>query len=608
MKYQKFTITNFKGIDKVEIDLSHNRIVSLVGLNESGKTTIMKAIKCYYDLSKGGTLTDKEINAIRPKGIDFTGEIVLESSIEYEKDDYDRIEKYWESKNKAYKIDLYKGVFKYTHKFIYELHKFKKHESSVVFPITVTDVDLQNKSKDLREYENSEWIDLLDFVKKNLIPEILFYEDFIFEIPEEIFFNFNKQATEDRNVIWQLVLDDILKCVNSRFTSFQENVVDIWNTDNDTAKQIISQIGGILNKKITKSWKTLFQKGSRKLNFKEIQLDYKTDPQKLSVSFNVKTDSGKIFSINERSKGCKWFFSFLIFTEFRKKRTKNILFLLDEPASNLHSSAQQKILEAIRDLSSNSMVIYSTHSHHLINPKWLKGSYVIINDKLTDTELKGDITFDDSAKIIAKKYFTYVGEGYGKPKVSYFQPILDALDYKPSLVEPIPNIVICEGRFDWYAFKYFCDVQLDEKDVNLYPGAGRDQLYDIIRLYLSWGKKFIVVLDSDVPGQKSKDKYIAEFGSYINNKIFTYKDILGIETDLEGLFDEQSKMAIINNALGLGSFEKIKNDAEKLKGKLNLAINHLVLDNRRIPLSDETMQKFRTAIQFMKSKFNDKLL
>ncbi|MBU2462922.1 MAG: hypothetical protein KJ844_02390, partial [Candidatus Edwardsbacteria bacterium] len=138
--------------------------------------------------------------------------------------------------------------------------------------------------------------------------------------------------------------------------------------------------------------------------------------------------------------------------------------------------------------------------------------------------------------------------------------------------------------------------------------AGRDQLYDIIRLYLSWGKKFIVVLDSDVPGQKSKDKYIAEFGSYINNKIFTYKDILGIETDLEGLFDEQSKMAIINNALGLGSFEKIKNDAEKLKGKLNLAINHLVLDNRRIPLSDETMQKFRTAIQFMKSKFNDKLL
>ena len=89
----------------------------------------------------------------------------------------------------------------------------------------------------------------------------------------------------------------------------------------------------------------------------------------LEVSFKIKTKSNKVFNVNERSKGFKWFFSFLLFTEFRKKRTKNILFLLDEPASNLHSTAQAHILNALEELGKDSLVVYSTHSHHLINPK-----------------------------------------------------------------------------------------------------------------------------------------------------------------------------------------------------------------------------------------------
>jgi len=569
MKYKKFTISNFKGIEKVELDLTNNRIITLVGLNESGKTTIMQAIKVFYDLSKGAALTDTEKNSFRPKGIDFTGKISLIGVIDFESDDYKKLSTYISSLNLDYKIILPKETLVYTHNLTYKLHVFQEHNRTATFPAKaqVKNTDGRMELKALHEFDNPIWNDILRFIKSDLLPEIIYYEDFIFNIPEDISYipipqtatttttttsttdtppplpTTNKEA--EKNSIWQLVLDDIIKTVNNSFDSFKSMVYDIWNTDNETAQNRISQIEEALNKKITKSWKGLFQKETKKVNFKEIKISTKTDAGEFRVSFKVKTDDGRLFSINDRSKGCRWFFSFLIFTEFRKNRTKNILFLLDEPASNLHTSAQQKILDAIKELSTNSVVIYSTHSQHLINPTWLSGAYIVINDKISDDTLIGDMTFNDNSKIIAVKYFNYVGKGKGKTKTSYFQPILDALDYAPSLIEPIPNIVITEGKFDWFAFNYMNEVILGLSRINFYPGGGKDSLWDIIRLYLSWGQEFMVLLDGDAPGIKAQKTYKKELEPFLEDKIYTLKDIFGENYCLEDLFDNEDKRAII---------------------------------------------------------------
>ena len=73
-----------------------------------------------------------------------------------------------------------------------------------------------------------------------------------------------------------MVFDDILKSVNSKFKSFQEFVIDIWDSDNDTARQRLSAMEKMLDQKITKSWKALFEEGNgvenQRLNFKEIKL------------------------------------------------------------------------------------------------------------------------------------------------------------------------------------------------------------------------------------------------------------------------------------------------------------------------------------------------
>jgi energy-coupling factor transporter ATP-binding protein EcfA2 len=280
------------------------------------------------------------------------------------------------------------------------------------------------------------------------------------------------------------------------------------------------------------------------------------------------------------------------------------LFLLDEPASNLHSSAQIKILEAIKELSLTSIVIYSTHSHHLINPKWLSGTFVVINDKISDETLRGEMTFNDSSRITAIKYFTYVGQGKGKTKFSYFQPILDALDYAPSSLEPIPNIVITEGKYDWYAFTYMNETILKRNRINFYPGGGRDSLWNIIELYLAWGAKFIAVLDGDTPGNKSKQNYCKEFAPFLDDRVFTLKEVLGVNGALEELFSDIDKKTIVQSEFPTTSIDGIKDDKQKIKELFNQSINLLCFKKKQVNISDETKDRFTKLFDFIETKFS----
>ena len=592
MKYSKFVIKNFKGISEVEVDLKDNRVITLVGLNESGKTTIMESIYLFYKMLKGDDPDDNEIKAFRPKGSGFSGDIEITGNLYFEESDIEKINNYWrDSLKKRTKLVMPK-TFSYTYRFKFEVGNYKRVQRTSGFQIRT-----ERSKKYLNHSNKSDWQSLLQYVKKDIIPEILYYDDFIFEIPKQIQF-IKKEAPDNtiislenkkQNATWQLVMDDILKSTNVNFVSFQERVVDNWNDDKDLAKQHLSEMEGKLNEVITRRWKELFIETGKNLNFERIRLNCTSDGDFLNISFDVITTNHRSFGIDERSKGCKWFFSFLLFTEFRKNRTKNILFLLDEPASNLHSSAQIKILDALGELSKESLVIYATHSHHLIKIDWLSGAYIIINEILEDS-LDGSMTFVDKANIIAKKYFTYVGEGRGSDKVSYFQPILDALDYCPSKVEPIPNICILEGKNDWYTFKFFQELLMDKENYNFYPGSGVTKLGDIIRLYLAWGKDFLVVIDGDQEGESAKEKYIEEFGGFVKDKIFTLKDILNIAGATEKVIKDDDKKVICMEAFGKPSIGK---------KVLNQSINKLLVEKTKVSISSDTMENFRKIFKFI---------
>ena len=265
MKYKSFHIEKFKGIQTVDIDLSNNRILTLVGLNESGKTTILEAISLFYKLVKNSNISNEYLNSYRPKGIDFTGDIVITGKLIFEEEDILKLKNFWKTElNKKKDVEIPKD-FSYTFKFKYKLHQYVKTNRECGFIASQ-----KGSKKSLFESDNESWQKLIDYIKQNLIPEILFYEDFIFDIPEKIRYSIGCELSDNKpkNKEWQLVLNDILKSINNEL-SFQKHIVDIWITDNNTASNRLSKMEGELNSKITNSWKELFKKITKNLILKK---------------------------------------------------------------------------------------------------------------------------------------------------------------------------------------------------------------------------------------------------------------------------------------------------------------------------------------------------
>ncbi len=57
------------------------------------------------------------------------------------------------------------------------------------------------------------------------------------------------------------------------------------------------------------------------------------------------------------------------------------VYLLDEPGSYLHASAQTKLCKKLQQLSASNRVIYCTHSHYLLDPEVIPLSAIKVSEK-----------------------------------------------------------------------------------------------------------------------------------------------------------------------------------------------------------------------------------
>ena len=94
MKFTSFKIKNFRGVPDAEIVVKDDRKpICLLGLNESGKTTILKSISTIGKLCQGKQLSDQDILSMRPKGIDFTDTIKLSTNLSLDSEDKESFKK-----------------------------------------------------------------------------------------------------------------------------------------------------------------------------------------------------------------------------------------------------------------------------------------------------------------------------------------------------------------------------------------------------------------------------------------------------------------------------------------------------------------------------------
>lgn len=602
MKFEYFEIRNFKGIDYLKINLNKSpnfSVHTLVGLNESGKTTILEAINFFkyktetldsLDL-KGYKISD--IHDVIPisKRDNFNGYIDISGGVLLDNIDEETIAK--EYLKKGIKITEKIGKLSFTQKYFFENSKNIPEKNKTWWDSNIVGKKIKGGGV-AKKLPNEDAVKAFPFITKR-IPNVLYFPNFLFEFPSKIYLE--DTEIDSKHNFYKTVMQDILDSLNNNM-NLKTHIIDrAKSKDKNDLKHlesVLDKMGNKVTAEVFSAWSKIFNKT---ISRKEIIISHDEDDKGIYLEFLLKDLDGK-YLINERSLGFRWFFVFLLLTQFRgyrKNHQENALFLLDEPASNLHSSAQIQLLNSFEKLSN---IIYTTHSHHLINPFWLENTFVVKNeglDYLTDAE-----SFNSSmTKITAIPYREFATKH--PDQKNYFQPILDVLDYAPSKLEFINKSVFVEGKNDYYSLNYFQknnpSFLTDKKNLNFIPGTSASNLESLISLYLGWGKSFLILLDSDSEGISQKQRYIDLFGQEVENLIFTYEDI---DVDwknfrIESLYDNEDQEKIHNH------FYDDKNRFTKTN--FHRGIQELLVKGETINIGKTTTNRFKKVLAFLTSKF-----
>jgi predicted ATP-dependent endonuclease of OLD family len=606
MKFSEFTIKNFKGIEDITFKLDRSpqaNIYTLVGLNESGKTTILEAINLFNpsDVGLSGLdlpgATIKNFNELIPisKRDNFNDKIEITVSLTLENDDILKISEFVRKNTPFKKVNFEDRKITYYRRYHFANSNYTKSESLWTGFSGTLKTSRVEKFKQINSKYYPDVNFALSSLCKTLIPNILYFPNFLFDFPSRIYLE-TKEIPAPKEKFYVELIQDILNSLEND-TNIKIHIIERIKSSDSNQKRNLDRLIQKMEKKVSDvvfdAWNRIFK---RKITNTKIIINYSLNEENLAyLEFEIEAEDG-IYQINERSLGFKWFFIFLLFTQFRpfrKDSPQNVIFLFDEPASNLHSSAQKQLLKSFENLTSNSKIIYTTHSHHLINPEWLESTYVVKNEglQLDDPESynvkKTNITIESYREFVTNH----------PHNTAYFQPILDVLDYTPSILESVPNCILLEGKNDYYTLAYFNEVIFKSTySLNMAPSTGSGNLDTLISLYIGWGKEFIILLDSDKAGKKEKERYIEKFGLIVEERIY----LIG---DINSKWDSKAIETLFENTDAFDLQFKFYKSATALnKTHFNRAIQESLINKKDFEFSAETKENFKEILDFLKIK------
>jgi hypothetical protein len=548
MRYKRFFIRNYRAIvGPLEISVKKSSLTPIIGVNESGKTTILHAIFSFDyfndNLNEEGRHLKDVANLYRTSSPPSE----IEAEIDLTTDDLK--EAIWGC---AEADGPLKTAFE---------HLGRKR----IFPdkISIT------RNLTTKKYRISEWFgsdEIQDALARGIIsglPYILYFDDFRDKIPDRIEIPANSQQIQTS---WLDIIEQLFKQTDKSFSVF-----NLPTLEERQRRTVLSKVERKLNETLTKEWQT-FKLDDRdalkiSISFEQervapIQIvnstaqGTTTPTQSSSGSVKnyikldvVETVSGDehFFFISDRSKGFYWFFNFVMKLEFNPKVVAGeppvtgeaqAIYLLDEPGSYLHAFAQQKLCQKLRQISETNWVAYCTHSHYLLDPEVIPVNSIMVANK----DGKGAIDL-----VPLTSYRGPVSE-----KRSALQPVLDALQIKPFALDLIgtQTTIITEGIYDYFALELF----RDGRKISILPSVGADSIKYYISLMIAWQIDFRALWDNDSEGQAKFQQASERFGSEITHKNLRLLplSVKGGRRIMQNLFGGQD-LTDIRTALGLSS-------------------------------------------------------
>jgi predicted ATP-dependent endonuclease of OLD family len=523
MRFKSFHIKNYKGISdcRIDFDKSDPRVIALIGLNGSGKTTILEAISHFVAGDRGlqrvygidTVAVDKSQFIPKTKEMNFNGDISISATLTMDNDDYDAIEEEfiklgWKMIRPVGQLDIV-----VTQRFHYENSTYKDSQRlwSLAFKArktkgtVISDVGAEHPC----------WGAYFKTTEKRM-AQICYFPTFLFDVPDKIFLEDHTDESPI-NAYYRKLIQDILDSLDQGI-SLETHVVDrvkgvdgkrtwsefVASDERAQVTHVLNSAAAKITQVIMQSWKRVFKKD---FDNKRIEIEYEVDAETTILCIKLYLeDFPDRYKLKDRSLGFQWFFCFWLFTHFRTLRADKtgVIFLLDEPAANLHATAQVEILNSLGKLAyGENVVMYSTHSHYLVNPAWLDRAFVISDGTGQNGAVAGEFSNKLPTAISAIPYRQFARKHSSQR--TYYLPILDALDYKPSELTLSRPSLIVEGKADAAFFAVaFADVHLQ---FSIVPAGGAMSMAPLISLLAGWGFPAVCLLDDDGEGRSAVSKY-----------------------------------------------------------------------------------------------------
>lgn len=542
MKYMKFTITDYRAIKKVSVDLSP-RIVPLVGVNECGKTTILKGVFCFDYTNDSENKGEHLQNLENLYSTTAKDDAIIEAEISVTKQDVSRAisdviaEKTSEQAAKpgtavpaSPQSSLDNDI-----QVLQELaDSLPKLDSIIISRNLATKLYYSSAFSCISANDNH-------LVCKKLVwrlPYILYNDDFNDRPVSEIV------IASDNNDPWFEIFERVFQSANKDY-----ELVNLFNEEDRRRRSILDNVEDYLNKSLTKAWSKF---SSEKIINVKVKLEHKSETtadgavvNKLNILISEKRSkiSGN-FYITDRSKGFIWYYNFIMKIIFNPKQsgtTNETIFLLDEPGSFLHEIAQIDLCKRLREISEKEgIVIYCTHSPKLLIPTEIPFNSIMLVDKNKNAEIT----------ILPAKD----KNNTSSQRNSAMQPVYEALlipEY--TSIDVNQQIVCVEGIYDKYCIEIFADINTN---IRLFPSTTAGAIAKNVQYFITYDIPYMALWDNDEEGLKEK-KYAEQFFGPVEAKKFDTLPLINNRKDtrMEDMIDK-SDYALLCEKLNLGSSAK----------------------------------------------------
>lgn len=498
MRLTKFRVLNFRSIeDSGWVPLSEDGVTAIVGMNESGKTSLLEALAC--------TLGQRNIE---PKDLRF-GRPTSEIHLEFELSNTDltlAIEKwpgpqkqvgneffseqqnrfrarfYWLKEDGTFNGYLERDFGKLSEK----LEKIKDNLTRISEAV----VAISNEVRKIESTtgKNSEppknlvqnYIEELENSIAEIEPTVVLFSDETGLLPDSIDISIDWKlkgagAIGARNFLTVAGID-LKKLVDG-------SDIERVNLLKRATKQITYDFGGFWSQNI----------GSGQILQLECEIQSKreasgSDAGKPYLLFWI-TDGVNRLHPSQRSKGLRWFLSFYLQLRASETQKTKRIFLLDEPGASLHETAQADVLKLINKISQNLVgVLYTTHSPHLIEPK--RFHRIITVERATGN--------DESPSII--RSMLRDASSCASETLSPIYTKMGVDFWRQTVIDRTGNVILEEPSCYFY-MKAFWLLTHSEKPASFIACTGVNNIPQMAYMFTGWGLGFSVVVDDESSGR-----------------------------------------------------------------------------------------------------------